>query len=95
MSLKGVTGSQKAVATDLEEKLSSIREHTDLPVGVGFGIRDAESAARVAKLSDAVVVGSALVSRLADLSEQPEKLSEAAREFMAELRTAIDKARES
>jgi tryptophan synthase alpha chain len=95
VSLKGVTGSQKAVATDLEEKLSSIREHTDLPVGVGFGIRDAESAARVAKLSDAVVVGSALVSRLADLSEQPEKLSEAAREFMAELRTAIDKARES
>lgn len=93
VSLKGVTGSQKSVSADLEEKLGLIRNHTQLPVGVGFGIKDADSAARVAKVSDAVVVGSALISRLVSLADQPDKLNEAARNFMSELRTAIDEVR--
>lgn len=93
VSLKGVTGSSKAVAVDLDEKIASIRAHTDLPVGVGFGISDAESASRVAAISDAVVVGSALVSRLADKADKPETLADEAQQFMAELRTAIDKTR--
>lgn len=62
VSLKGVTGSDKLDINAVAEKLSKLREATQLPLAVGFGIRDAESAGRVAKIADAVVVGSALVS---------------------------------
>ena len=62
VSLKGVTGSDKLDINAVAEKLSKLREATQLPLAVGFGIRDAESAGRVGKIADAVVVGSALVS---------------------------------
>jgi tryptophan synthase alpha chain len=57
---------------------------------VGFGIRDAESAAQVAGIADAVVVGSVLVGQLAELAGQPEKIPPALAATVAELRTAID-----
>jgi len=71
-------------------KLKEVREYTDLPVGVGFGIRDAETAAEVAKIADAVVVGSLLVGQLAGLSTQPEAIPAALAATVTELRTALD-----
>lgn len=62
VSLKGVTGSDKLDIAAVSDGLAQLRAASNLPVAVGFGIRDAESAARVAEVADAVVVGSALVS---------------------------------
>lgn len=67
VSLKGVTGAANLDLGDVEEHLDKLRGYTTLPIGVGFGIKDAETAARVAGVADAVVVGSALVNRIAAL----------------------------
>jgi len=72
VSLKGVTGSANLDISTVENKVNDIRQHTDLPIGVGFGIKDAETAAQIAKISDAVIVGSALV-RLVETVE-PDQL---------------------
>jgi len=92
VSLKGVTGSDKLDVQSVSAKLQAIRRHTTLPVGVGFGIRDAASAALVAPLSDAVIVGSALVSRVERLGAEPDKLLPEIKRFVGELRHAIDSA---
>jgi tryptophan synthase alpha chain len=65
VSLKGVTGSASLDAGAVRGKLAAIRRHTALPVAVGFGVRDAQTAARVGQVADAVVVGSALVAEIA------------------------------
>ena len=70
VSLKGVTGSDRLDPVAVAEKLALVRRHTALPIGVGFGIKDPESAAQVAAVSDAVVIGSALVARLEALSRR-------------------------
>jgi len=88
VSLKGVTGSQALDVDSVAQKLATVRTHTDLPIGVGFGIRDAESAAAVAKIADAVVVGSALV-RLSETST-PENLGAELEKLLAVMRQAID-----
>jgi len=64
VSLKGVTGAATLDVASVEEKVTQIRQYIDLPIGVGFGIGDAESAAKVAGCSDAVVVGSAIVKKM-------------------------------
>jgi tryptophan synthase alpha chain len=64
VSLKGVTGAATLDVSSVEKKLAEIRQFIDLPLGVGFGISDAESAAKVASCSDAVVVGSAIVRKM-------------------------------
>lgn len=64
VSLKGVTGAATLDVTSVSEKVTEIKEIIDLPIGVGFGISDAESAAKVAACSDAVIVGSALVKKM-------------------------------
>jgi len=64
VSLKGVTGASHLDLADVERKLAEIRTLTDRPIGVGFGVKNAETAAAVAKLGDAVVVGSALVGKI-------------------------------
>lgn len=69
VSLKGVTGSSALDVTAVEEKMAQIREYTDLPVGVGFGIKNAETAGKVAQVADAVVVGSALVQLIETTAE--------------------------
>jgi tryptophan synthase alpha chain len=61
VSLKGITGSNILNVVEVEQKLKEIRDVTDLPIGVGFGIKDASTAAAVGCVADAVVVGSALV----------------------------------
>jgi tryptophan synthase alpha chain len=65
VSLKGVTGSGSLNTDDVAERVALIRRHVrDIPVGVGFGIRDAESVQRVARAADAVVIGSKLIETM-------------------------------
>ena len=90
VSFKGVTGADRLDVASVADKLGELRRHTDLPVGVGFGIRDAASAAAVAGIADAVVVGSVLVNRIAELADQPEAIAPALTDKLSELRTAID-----
>lgn len=90
VSLKGVTGSNRLNVDEVSEKIAHIRSKTGLPVGVGFGIKDAETAKAVAGFSDAVIIGSALVDRIAHLGTQKDKLVQDVTEYLAELRTAID-----
>jgi len=70
VSLKGVTGAATLDMDSVTEKVNIIRKHIKLPIGVGFGISNAEVAASVSVCADAVVVGSAIVSRMAANSEQ-------------------------
>ncbi len=91
VSLKGVTGAATLDAETVGERVAAIKAATDLPVGVGFGIRDAESAARIAAVSDAVVVGSALVQRIEALVERPGAVCKEVPEILAEMRTAMDR----
>jgi len=90
VSLKGVTGAANLDVAAVEAKVAQIRTHTDVPIGVGFGIRDAETAQRVAAVADAVVVGSAIVNRVADNAEAPEKINEAVATLLREMRAAMD-----
>lgn len=92
VSFKGVTGASQLDVQAVADKLEVIRANTGLPVGVGFGIRDAESAASIARIADAVVVGSALVKRIADLADQPEEIPRQAPQVIAQMRQAMDQA---
>jgi tryptophan synthase alpha chain len=91
VSFKGVTGANQLDVASVAAKLKELRRHTTLPVGVGFGIRDAETAGQVAEIADAVVVGSVLVSQVAELAENPEAIPAALAVTVAELRAGIDK----
>lgn len=88
VSLKGVTGSQNLDIAQVTERLSDIRTKTQLPIGVGFGVRDAETARRVATIADAIVVGSRMVQEIENSSEQDLIANLAA--LTSELRNAID-----
>jgi tryptophan synthase alpha chain len=90
VSVKGITGAGHLNTDEVAERVNTIRGKTDLPVGVGFGIKDGESAARVARVADAVVVGSALVGRIEALQNEIDKIPQAAGAFIAELRRALD-----
>ena len=95
VSLKGVTGAGHLDVDDAAHHVAVIREHTDLPVAVGFGIKDAGSAARVASFADGVVVGSALVQLMADRAAagaSDAETAEAAAGLLAEIRQGIDDA---
>jgi tryptophan synthase alpha chain len=92
VSLKGVTGAAHIDLAPVEQKLALIRQHTTLPVGVGFGIRDAATAARVARVADAVIVGSALVSRIEELADRPDAIAPALGALLGEMRSAMDAA---
>lgn len=87
VSLKGVTGAAHIDADAVAQRLAHIRGFTDLPVGVGFGIRDGETARRVAAVADAVVIGSRLVQ---ELESAPEKAAVNAEAFMRTIRSAMD-----
>lgn len=91
VSVKGVTGSAALDVEAVAENVSRIRQHTDLPVGVGFGIHDAASAAAVAQVADAVVVGSAIVKRIAANVGQTDNLINEVTSLLAGMRQAMDK----
>lgn len=91
VSLKGVTGAGHLDTASVAAMLPRIRRHVKVPVGVGFGIRDAASAQAVAQVADAVVIGSRLVQILQDQTrDNAAGVPEAARRFMAEVRAAMD-----
>jgi len=90
VSLKGVTGSAVIDTDAVAEKLALVRQHTQLPLGVGFGIRDADSAARVAQVADGVVVGSVLVNALGDNASNPEKGCAQVAATLSAMRQAMD-----
>lgn len=93
VSLKGVTGASHLDIDSVVSNLERLRRHTDLPLGVGFGISDGESAARIAAVADAVVVGSALIRRIAELKEGEAYTAEqlaAQTSIIADMRRAMD-----
>ncbi|MFW5427125.1 MAG: tryptophan synthase subunit alpha [Methylophagaceae bacterium] len=90
VSIKGVTGSAVLDVTEVESKTGQLKQLTDLPLGVGFGIRDGQSAAAVSKIADAVVVGSTLVRCIEEHAENPEALPAAVAAILAEMRHAIN-----
>lgn len=91
VSLKGVTGSSSLDVESIEQKIAMIREHTALPLGVGFGISTPEDAAAVASVADAVVVGSALVKFVAATPEDLKTIKSSMQELLSSMRQAIDK----
>jgi tryptophan synthase alpha chain len=93
VSLKGVTGAQSLDPAVLGARLEAIRAVSELPLGVGFGIRDAATAAAVARVADAVVVGSAIVRLAEQYPEAPDEFRAAAAALAREMRTAMDAAR--
>ena len=88
VSLKGVTGAGHIDTDAVAQAVPRIRAHVSVPVGVGFGIRDGRTARAVADVADAVVIGSRLVQILE--SAPRDNATEAARDFMAEIRAALD-----
>ncbi len=92
VSVKGVTGAGNLDVQEVSAKLDAIRARIELPVGVGFGIRDAATAAQVARVADAVIVGSAIVGRIEALAQegQVDRIPAVVGEFLGELRAAID-----
>jgi len=88
VSLKGVTGSSHLDLKDVAQKIPQLRSHTRLPIGVGFGIRDAETARAVAQISDAVVIGSRLVQEIE--KSAPDRVVGNVRALVAGFRQALD-----
>lgn len=90
VSLKGVTGSKALDVAAVSARLPAIRRVTGLPVGVGFGIRDAHTAGEMSRAADAVVVGSRLIEEIERVGR--EHAVDAVRVVVAELRRGIDQA---
>lgn len=90
VSLKGVTGAGHLDTDDVARKLAEIKENTQLPVGVGFGVKDAETAKTIASLADGVVVGSALISKIEENLAYPEKAKIEIIELLTSMRQAMD-----
>ena len=88
VSLKGVTGAGTLNVDEVEKMLPRIRAHVSVPVGVGFGIRDAATAKAIGRSADAVVIGSKIIQLLEAAPRQ--QASTVARKFMQDIRTALD-----
>lgn len=97
VSLKGVTGAANLDTDALGEQLGRIRETCELPVGVGFGIRDADTAGRVGAVADAVIVGSAIVRLIHERAEVAggvnDSVLDEVKDFAAGMRQAIEASR--
>jgi len=89
VSLKGVTGSAAIDLDEVSQRVPAIRAKVGMPVGVGFGIRDAASAARIASVADAVVIGSKIIETIeqSPAGEAPARVTA----FLSEVRAAMDK----
>jgi tryptophan synthase alpha chain len=88
VSLKGVTGAGTLDTAAVEAMLPRIRQHVSVPVGVGFGIRDAATARTIGKVADAVVIGSKIIQLI---DNQPrDQVAPVAQSFLREIRTALD-----
>lgn len=90
VALKGVTGAGHLDLADVERKLHEIRSLTSLPLGVGFGVKDAETAAAIGRLAEGVVVGSALVSRIEAAEGDAERALAGIAGLLRSMRDALD-----
>ena len=88
VSLKGVTGAGHLDTADVARKLAEIRRHVRIPVGVGFGIRDAASAQAIAVHADAIVIGSRIIQEIENGS--PDTAADRAGTWLAGIRSALD-----
>jgi tryptophan synthase alpha chain len=88
VSLRGVTGAANIDLSDVASHIPKIRAATRLPIGVGFGIRDADSARRVAQTADAVVIGSRIIQEIEEAG--PEHAVARVKAFLAPIRKALD-----
>ena len=88
VSLKGVTGSGALNTDEVEAMLPRIRQKVSIPVGVGFGIRDAQTAQTIAKVADAVVIGSKIIQLIEN--ESRDKVATVAGDFLRGIRQAMD-----
>lgn len=89
VSLKGVTGAGHLDLSDVASHLPAIRAATTLPIGVGFGIRDAESARRVAEVADAVVIGSRIIQEIE--AAGPANAVSRVKDLLRPIRSALDR----
>ncbi len=90
VALKGVTGAGGLDVQSVADRRARIARYTGLPVAVGFGIKDADSAAAVAKVADAVVVGSALVKKIEQNVGQSDRITREIADVLARMRVAMD-----
>ena len=90
VSLKGVTGAGHLNTTEVQERVKRIKQYTNLPVGVGFGIKDGDSAQKISAVADAVVVGSALVKLVEENMTSLDKTQQALSDLIGEMRRAMD-----
>jgi tryptophan synthase alpha chain len=90
VSREGVTGAQKSVASSLKEKVDELRRHSELPIAVGFGISNSDQACEVAKVADAVVVGSAIVDLIAKYGDNAEMVARVA-EFAHQIAKSLNR----
>ena len=88
VSLKGVTGAGTLNVDEVEKMLPRIRRHVHIPVGVGFGIRDAQTAQAIGRSADAVVIGSRIIQMLEGQSR--EEGTAAVQQFLAGIRQSLD-----
>jgi len=89
VSLKGVTGAATIDTDEVAQRIPAIRAKVGMPVGVGFGIRDAASAARIARVADAVVIGSKIIETIEQAP--PGTAAERVTAFLRQVRMAMDK----
>ncbi len=90
VSLKGVTGANSLDVDQVADKLTEIKAISKLPVGVGFGIKDGKTAQAVARIADAVVVGSALVRQIEQAPENPRQFKSGITSQLREMRSMMD-----
>jgi tryptophan synthase alpha chain len=89
VSLRGVTGAGHLDLADVAARIPKIRAATRLPIGVGFGIRDADSARRVAETADAVVIGSRIIQEIE--AGSPDEAAARVKAFLKPIRQALDR----
>jgi tryptophan synthase alpha chain len=90
VSLKGVTGAGHLNIADVENKLRQIRANTRLPVAIGFGVKDAQTAKNIANMGDGVVIGSTLISKIEANLDNPDQAKNEIVELLASIRQALD-----
>lgn len=89
VSVTGITGERSQLPPDLVDNVGWLREQTDLPICIGFGISGPETAAQLAPVADGLIVGSAIVRRVAQATDSASATSDV-KAFVGELRNAID-----
>lgn len=90
VSLKGVTGAGHLDTEDVKRKLLEIRENSNLPIGVGFGVKDAETAKTLSAIADGVVVGSAFIRKIEENLDNPENAKAEIIALTKSMRQAMD-----